>query len=242
MQLASNFTLLLSGLEAMGRCSHPSPPLSPFDDLKPLPPSQPWSCSGMSCIRGALWHWRARCWVGIIMASPAAFLGQLLTPAGGQVGEEEKQGRAGVAYLSFIESCLESHCCHTSRLEAMRRCSYPPPPLSPSDNLRPLVMSYTIPVDRNTTLSFTTAELQWGEPCLVAFDTSAHVAGLEKRKVGQGRSGKPVFIESWPWRDTVAAHRGPLTHTDTHPWLPRPHPPSLNSLPQTSPSPPAHPY
>jgi hypothetical protein len=47
----------------------------------------------------------------------------------------------------------------------MERCSVPPPPLSPSDDLRPLPPT-------------TVAESQWGEPRSDAFGTGARVAGL----------------------------------------------------------------
>jgi hypothetical protein len=46
----------------------------------------------------------------------------------------------------------------------MERCSYPPPPPSPSDDLRPLPPAAV-------------AESQWGEPRSGAFGTGARVAG-----------------------------------------------------------------
>ncbi|KAF8266986.1 hypothetical protein EI94DRAFT_1701348 [Lactarius quietus] len=135
-------------LEAMGQRSHPSPPLSPSDDLKPLPPSQQRSRSGMSRIRRplapahALLGWyhcgQSCCLLWQTAVNPG------LTPPGGQVGEEESG--AGWEWQTCPSSnpgggeplWLHVEVVAIYKLESMGRCSYHPPPLSPSDNLRPL--------------------------------------------------------------------------------------------------------
>ena len=81
------------------------PPLSPSDYLRPLPPTAVVESQWGEPRSDAFWHRRARCWVGIIVASLAAPSGQPLVLAvcwwsiltwhywECQVGEEE--GGAG---------------------------------------------------------------------------------------------------------------------------------------------------
>ncbi|KAF8262053.1 hypothetical protein EI94DRAFT_1705060 [Lactarius quietus] len=73
------------------------------------------------------------------------------------------QGWSGKSVIRRILA-VEGHCNCTMRLESMERRSYPPPLLSPSDDLRPLPPPVI-------------AESQWGEPRSEAIGTGARVAG-----------------------------------------------------------------
>jgi len=65
----------------MEQCSVPPPPPLPSDDLRPLPPIAIAELQWGEPRLDAFWHWRARCWVGIIVASLAASSGQTLVLA-----------------------------------------------------------------------------------------------------------------------------------------------------------------
>ncbi|KAF8266980.1 hypothetical protein EI94DRAFT_1701343 [Lactarius quietus] len=162
-------------LKAMERRSYSPPPLLPSEDLRPFPPT---------AIAESQWgepHSEAF-GTGVRIAGLA--VNPSLTLLGGQVGEEEN--RAGwewqTCHLLNLGCGRRSSC--TLRLESMGRHSYPPPPLSPSDDLKPFPPT-------------TIAESQWGEPHSEAFGIGARVAGSAVNpdltppggKVGEEESG-----------------------------------------------------
>jgi hypothetical protein len=65
----------------MERCSVPPSPLSPSDDLRPLPPTAVAELQWGEPRLDAFWHRRTCSWVGIIVAGLAAPGGQPLVLA-----------------------------------------------------------------------------------------------------------------------------------------------------------------
>ncbi|KAF8266978.1 hypothetical protein EI94DRAFT_1701341 [Lactarius quietus] len=179
----------------------PPPPLSPFDVLRLLPPTaitelqwgEPHSeAFGTGArVAGSISLW-------LVLLPSVANCGQSRLYTSGWSGwRRGKRGRVGVANLSFVESgpwgtvWLYVEAVSIYRLEFMGRCSYPPP-LSPSDDLRPLPPTAI-------------TESQWGEPRSEAVGTSAHVAGSVVNpdltppggQVGEEESGVGRELDAW---------------------------------------------